>query len=151
MTVYNMYMALTCRISMSRYLQPPSNWVSCALESRELLAICLKKLKGLSKVCGILPHTVYNIPKMVWILDAVLLFRFDWLMQVLFGQSHIPRELKWSWQFRKRFVLAYESQTKRFDNTHTRHTHTHVGSIGPQHATFIHSFIQYCTLVHFCR
>ncbi|XP_048589941.1 60S ribosomal export protein NMD3 [Nematostella vectensis] len=33
-----------------RYLQPPNNWASCALESRELLAICLKKLKGLNKV-----------------------------------------------------------------------------------------------------
>lgn len=34
-----------------RYLQPPSQWITCALESRELLAICLKKLKqGLSKV-----------------------------------------------------------------------------------------------------
>jgi len=33
-----------------RYLQPPSSWVKCALESRELMAICLKKLKGLAKV-----------------------------------------------------------------------------------------------------
>jgi nonsense-mediated mRNA decay protein 3 len=33
-----------------RYLQPPASWVSCALESRELLAVCLKRLKGLSKV-----------------------------------------------------------------------------------------------------
>ncbi|KAG8232287.1 hypothetical protein J437_LFUL011228 [Ladona fulva] len=33
-----------------RYLQPPSEWVRCSLESRELLALCLKKLKGLNKV-----------------------------------------------------------------------------------------------------
>ncbi|KAK3744403.1 hypothetical protein QZH41_012165 [Actinostola sp. cb2023] len=33
-----------------RYLQPPSTWTTCSLESRELLAICLKKLKGLNKV-----------------------------------------------------------------------------------------------------
>ncbi|XP_038052083.1 60S ribosomal export protein NMD3-like [Patiria miniata] len=33
-----------------RYLQPPAQWIKCALESRELLALCLKKLKGLSKV-----------------------------------------------------------------------------------------------------
>ena len=32
------------------YLQPPSAWVSCPLESRELLSLCLKKIKGLSKV-----------------------------------------------------------------------------------------------------
>ncbi|KAI8326046.1 NMD3-domain-containing protein [Martensiomyces pterosporus] len=33
-----------------RYLQPPASWVACDLESRELLALCLKKLKGLVKV-----------------------------------------------------------------------------------------------------
>lgn len=33
-----------------RYLQPPSEWISCALESRELLSLCLKKLKGLNRV-----------------------------------------------------------------------------------------------------
>jgi len=32
-----------------RYFQPPNMWISCELESRELLGICLKKLKGLSK------------------------------------------------------------------------------------------------------
>ncbi|XP_071804642.1 60S ribosomal export protein NMD3-like [Asterias amurensis] len=36
--------------SCERYLQPPAHWVKCSLESRELLALCLKKLKGLSKV-----------------------------------------------------------------------------------------------------
>ncbi|KAG7215608.1 hypothetical protein INR49_022134 [Caranx melampygus] len=29
-----------------RYLQPPATWVQCALESRELLALCLKKIKS---------------------------------------------------------------------------------------------------------
>ena len=33
-----------------RYLQPPDTWVTAALESRELLSVCLKKLKGLNKV-----------------------------------------------------------------------------------------------------
>ena len=33
-----------------RYLQPPGQWLTCQLESRELLSLCLKKLKGLSKV-----------------------------------------------------------------------------------------------------
>ena len=37
-------------VRVHRYLQPPSAWVSCVLESRELLSLCLKKLKGLSKV-----------------------------------------------------------------------------------------------------
>lgn len=38
-----------CR-GCERYLQPPSEWVHCALESRELLSLCLKKLKGLNRV-----------------------------------------------------------------------------------------------------
>ncbi|XP_021340779.1 60S ribosomal export protein NMD3-like [Mizuhopecten yessoensis] len=39
-----------CR-NCERYLQPPSHWVNASLESRELLSVCLKKLKaGLSKV-----------------------------------------------------------------------------------------------------
>lgn len=33
-----------------RYLNPPLSWVHAQLESRELLAICLKKLRGLNKV-----------------------------------------------------------------------------------------------------
>ncbi|XP_065353178.1 60S ribosomal export protein NMD3 [Cloeon dipterum] len=38
-----------CR-GCDRYLKPPSEWVSCVLESRELLGLCLSKLKGLSRV-----------------------------------------------------------------------------------------------------
>ncbi|KAJ9474207.1 60S ribosomal export protein NMD3 [Pseudozyma hubeiensis] len=38
-----------CR-NCERYLNPPNSWVPARLESRELLAICLKKLKGLNKV-----------------------------------------------------------------------------------------------------
>eukprot|EP00040_Diaphanoeca_grandis_P029390 m.172169 g.172169 ORF g.172169 m.172169 type:complete len:540 (+) comp31672_c2_seq1:280-1899(+) len=33
-----------------RYLTPPATWSSAELESRELLTLCLKKLKGLDKV-----------------------------------------------------------------------------------------------------
>ncbi|EPZ32835.1 NMD3 domain-containing protein [Rozella allomycis CSF55] len=36
--------------SCERFHQPPNSWVHCALESKELLALCLKKLKGLNKV-----------------------------------------------------------------------------------------------------
>ena len=35
-----------------RYLQPPKHWVKAALESKELLTLCLKRLKGLQKVCS---------------------------------------------------------------------------------------------------
>ncbi|XP_061398259.1 LOW QUALITY PROTEIN: 60S ribosomal export protein NMD3-like, partial [Musca vetustissima] len=38
-----------CR-NCERYLQPPGEWIQAALESRELLALCLKKLKGLKEV-----------------------------------------------------------------------------------------------------
>ena len=35
-----------------RYLNPPNSWVTADLESRELLQLLLKKLKGLDKVAG---------------------------------------------------------------------------------------------------
>lgn len=38
-----------CR-NCERYLQPPAEWIQCTLESRELLALCLKKIKGLKEV-----------------------------------------------------------------------------------------------------
>ena len=40
---------LTCR-DCERWLQPPAHWVTASPESRELLALCLKKLTGLQKV-----------------------------------------------------------------------------------------------------
>lgn len=36
-----------------RYLQPPKHWVRAALESKELLTLCIKRLKGLQKVCPV--------------------------------------------------------------------------------------------------
>ncbi|KAF7537800.1 hypothetical protein G7Z17_g12782 [Cylindrodendrum hubeiense] len=38
-----------CR-DCDRWLLPPNSWVVAALESRELLALCLKKLRGINKV-----------------------------------------------------------------------------------------------------
>ncbi|KAL6943262.1 ribosome-binding protein [Hanseniaspora osmophila] len=38
-----------CR-NCERFLQPPGQWIRAELESRELLALCLRKLKGLNKV-----------------------------------------------------------------------------------------------------
>ncbi|KAH8919895.1 CGI-07 protein [Atractiella rhizophila] len=34
----------------NRYLSPPQSWLPAELESRELLAICLRRLKGLNKI-----------------------------------------------------------------------------------------------------
>jgi nonsense-mediated mRNA decay protein 3 len=39
----------TCR-DCERWLQPPAHWIAAAPESRELLALCLRKLRGLTKV-----------------------------------------------------------------------------------------------------
>ncbi|KCV70029.1 nonsense-mediated mRNA decay protein 3 [Fonticula alba] len=36
--------------SCERYLQPPNHWVAADLESRELLSLCLKRMKGMNKV-----------------------------------------------------------------------------------------------------
>lgn len=38
-----------CR-NCERYLNPPSEWICCSLESRELLSLCLHRLKGLNRV-----------------------------------------------------------------------------------------------------
>ncbi|PVU94188.1 hypothetical protein BB561_002735 [Smittium simulii] len=45
-----------------RYLQPPTAWLLCQLESRELLALCLKKLKGLQKVRLIDANFIWTEP-----------------------------------------------------------------------------------------
>ncbi|KAE8211769.1 hypothetical protein CF327_g4503 [Tilletia walkeri] len=50
-----------CR-NCDRFLNPPITWVPARLESRELLAICLKKLKGLSKVRLINASFVWTEP-----------------------------------------------------------------------------------------
>jgi len=41
---------LHCCQFCNRWLQPPTRWVPCELESKDLLAICLKKLRGLKEV-----------------------------------------------------------------------------------------------------
>lgn len=33
-----------------RYLQPPKYWLACQPESKELLTLCLKKIKALNKL-----------------------------------------------------------------------------------------------------
>ncbi|KAF4517492.1 hypothetical protein B566_EDAN004531 [Ephemera danica] len=38
-----------CR-GCERYLKPPAEWVTCPLESKELLSLCMSKLKGLNRV-----------------------------------------------------------------------------------------------------
>lgn len=38
-----------CR-NCERYLNPPNDWIQCTLESKELLSLCLKRMKGLKDV-----------------------------------------------------------------------------------------------------
>jgi nonsense-mediated mRNA decay protein 3 len=38
-----------CR-NCGRYLNPPKAWTTCQPESKELMQICLKRIKGLNKV-----------------------------------------------------------------------------------------------------
>ena len=63
----NIYFCRFCE----RYLNPPNQWVACALESRELMALCLKRIKNLSKVVvGVFfkPENNYSIRVMFSIL-----------------------------------------------------------------------------------
>lgn len=45
-----------------RYLEPPSKWITCTLESKELLMFCLRRVKGLSKVKLIEANFVWTEP-----------------------------------------------------------------------------------------
>lgn len=66
-----------------RYLNPPAQWALCQPESAELMALCLKRLKGLSKVRLVdasfiwtEPHSKrikvkLTIQKEVWIFVAI--------------------------------------------------------------------------------
>src|SRR5882762_1272249 len=50
-----------CR-NCERFLAPPAQWTIAQPESKELLAICLKKLKGLSKVRLTDAHFIWTEP-----------------------------------------------------------------------------------------
>ncbi|KAF8633158.1 hypothetical protein AX17_004659 [Amanita inopinata Kibby_2008] len=50
-----------CR-NCERFLSPPSAWIPARLESAELLALCLKKLKGLNKVRLTDAHFIWTEP-----------------------------------------------------------------------------------------
>lgn len=49
----------TCR-DCDRWMSPPSQWITAAPESRELLALCLRKLRGLNRVRIIDANFVYR-------------------------------------------------------------------------------------------
>lgn len=51
-----------CCKDCDRWLLPPTSWIVALPESRELLALCLKKLKGLSRVRIIDAHFIWTEP-----------------------------------------------------------------------------------------
>lgn len=53
-----------------RYLQPPKHWLRAEPESKELLTFCLKKIKGLQKVCHTNQHS--STVAITWIGKRVL-------------------------------------------------------------------------------
>ena len=60
-----------CR-GCERYLNPPVSWIQAELESRELLTLCLKRLKGLSKVRNRGPTRQLVVVVLVLVLELVL-------------------------------------------------------------------------------
>ena len=50
-----------CR-GCGRYLTPPNHWTVCELESRELLSLCVKRVKGINKVKLVDANFVYTEP-----------------------------------------------------------------------------------------
>jgi nonsense-mediated mRNA decay protein 3 len=53
---------LHCCKDCDRWLLPPTSWIVALPESRELLALCLKKLKGLGRVRIIDAHFIWTEP-----------------------------------------------------------------------------------------
>lgn len=65
-----------CR-GCERYLRPP--WVGCELESKELLAICLKKINGMSKVKLVDAGFIWTEPHSRRIKVIIPFFQFPFL------------------------------------------------------------------------
>ncbi|KAJ5932950.1 60S ribosomal export protein NMD3 [Penicillium verrucosum] len=53
---------LHCCRDCERWLQPPNSWVVAAPESKELLSVCLRRLRGLSKVRIIDANFIWTEP-----------------------------------------------------------------------------------------
>lgn len=59
---------------VDRYFEPPTEWIACSLESRELLSFCLKRLKGLNEVKLVDASFVWTEPHSKRIKVKILLF-----------------------------------------------------------------------------
>ena len=84
-----------------RYLQPPNFWVVCSLESRELMALCLKRLKNLSKVKLIDAIFVWTEPHSkrikvrIWKFKKLLLITVLFLLQPIISWFATANGSKW--------------------------------------------------------
>ncbi len=81
--------------------------MQCALESRELLALCLKKLKAsMAKVGNSQNHNHHHIDcSWCWV-HSVFLWspsRWDSSMLASYGRSPTLKESRWRWPSRKRY------------------------------------------------
>lgn len=100
-----------CR-NCSRYLSPPSTWLLADLESRELLAICLRKLKGLSKVRLIDAGFIWTEPHSKR-LRVKLTIQKEVSEPDEQGAVEVTRGAH-------KFLLAYRSSTRRFFNKYSK-------------------------------
>ncbi|XP_065644887.1 60S ribosomal export protein NMD3 isoform X2 [Hydra vulgaris] len=90
--------------SCERYFHPPSSWIQCQLESRELLALCLKKLKGLNK-----SHLV----------DAGFIWTEPHSKRIKVKLT-IQKEVLGSTILQQTFVVDYIVQSQMCDDCHRR-------------------------------
>lgn len=94
-----------------RYFQPPNAWIVAELESRQLLAICIKRIKGLNKVklidAGFVwtePHSKRLKVKLTIqkeVLNATILqqsFVIEYVVQNLFCSECQRAEAKLTWR-----------------------------------------------------
>lgn len=81
----------SCR-NCDRYFLPPNTWTHAKLESKELLSVCLKRLKpSMTKVRKI----IVTLRKIYfWSYSYFTLFRFDLSTQFLFGPNRIQSALR---------------------------------------------------------
>lgn len=85
-------------IYFDRYLEPPSEWITCALESRELLSLCLHRLKGLNRVKLVDASFIWTEPHSkrmkvcsVFSITTLICRVYQWNLFFNSGQSNCPR------------------------------------------------------------
>lgn len=94
-----------CR-NCDRYLQPPSEWMHAPLESRELLSLCLNKLKSLNRVKLVDAGFIWTEPHSKRLKVSKLFFEYKFLWQLWYkitlfffscisGETHGSRGGRW--------------------------------------------------------